>query len=113
MLGSLRKSRSRQTKIALNYHQPRGACGTFLSPMRHRQSALALSRAAQRRFEAVRGNRHFGGSSRKDRGRASSLFSFSFFPHSSSTSRFTAGEFVTFILSQSEGAPGTLGGILH
>src|SRR2546430_1983530 len=73
--------------------------------MKHRQSALALSRVAQRRFEAVQGNRHFGGSSRKARGGPNSLFSVSFLPHPSSAPRFTANALELSILSQSGERP--------
>src|SRR5260221_11240154 len=105
MLGSLRKSRSRQ------------------SVGRRKSPSIIINRAAlvedfcrrgdidkpllrfrgwpQRRFEALRGNRHFGGSSRKARARPKSWFSPLFLPDSSSASRFTAGAFEIFILSQS------------
>src|SRR6516162_10553118 len=73
--------------------------------MKHRQSALALSAVAQRRFAVVQANRHFGGSSRKACGGPNSLFYLSFLPHSSSASRFTANALEFSILSQSGERP--------
>jgi hypothetical protein len=91
------------TKIALKLSPPRRACGRFLSPMRHRQRALAPSRVAQRRFEAVRTAILEGQAERPAAG-LNHCFP-SLLPHSASASRFTANALEFSILSQSGERP--------
>jgi hypothetical protein len=64
-------------------------------------------------IEAIRATAIFWRVKQKGPRAPKSWFSPLFLPDSSSASRFTAGAFEIFILSQSGGAPGTLGGILH
>jgi hypothetical protein len=114
MLGGLRKSRSRQSvgrRKSPSIITNRAALVEDFCRRGDIDKALLRFRGwlnvGLKRSEATA---IFGGSSAAA---PKSLFSLYFLPQSSSASRLTAGAFETFILSQSGGAPGTLGGIPH